>query len=456
MRTKIPSDKLVAGMFVADLDRSWIGTPFLFQGFLIEHDEHLMQLRQYCQYVLVDAEFSTSQGAGSDIQISRRIPKKRPGHAHVFEDGFADDASDLKLQATFIPESIKLTPFRNVVPLDAELAPAGSTYARTAEVLNNLFRDLASNNLLDLQEVDAVVRDMVDSMVRNPDALMLISRLLQEDKTVYGHGINVAIYLIALGRHLSLPKDMLERLGTLGLLLDIGKTRLPHELLHKEGRLTSEEFETIKEHVPICLDILKSLPNVHPEVIEGVAQHHERENGSGYPAGLSKGEIGLFGRMAAIADSFSAMTNPRPYAAVIPAYDALQVMTNFGRDLYHPPIVEQFIRAIGIFPVGSMVELSTGEVAIVISHSKVRRLKPTRTDHQRQEEVGGTEPHHTGLVAPAVEQGRPAFDIARTSNGRFRLESARVLPGMTDSKAFGERQSVARIGAAPVTPRTTG
>lgn len=429
MRTKIPSDKLVAGMFVADLDRSWTGTPFLFQGFLIENDEHLMQLRHYCEYVLVDAEFSTAQAQDAISNFGKNSVKNSPGHAHFFEDSFADDASDLKLQASFIPESIKLTPFRTVVPIDAELAPAGSTYARTAEVLNNLFKDLASNNLLDLQEVDAVVRDMVDSMVRNPDALMLISRLLQEDKTVYGHGINVAIYLVALGRHLSLPKEMLERLGTLGLLLDIGKTRLPHDLLHKEGRLTSEEFETIKDHVPMCLDILKNLPDVHPDVLEGVAQHHERENGSGYPAGLSKGEIGLFGRMAAIADSFSAMTNPRPYAEVIPAYEALQVMANFGRDLYHPPIVEQFIRAIGIFPVGSMVELSTGEVAIVVSHSKVRRLKPRVLIISDKDKTPSQSPTTLDLLHPPVTQEHPPTILHGLPTGAFGLNPREYYAG---------------------------
>jgi HD-GYP domain-containing protein (c-di-GMP phosphodiesterase class II) len=421
MRTKIPSDKLVAGMFVADLDRPWTGTPFLFQGFLIEHDEHLLQLRQYCKYVLVDAGFSTSQAQDAISQFGNTSGKKSPGHAHFFEDTLADDTEDLKLQTSFIPDGIKLTPFHTIVPIDAELAPAGSTYARTAEVLGNLFKDFASNNILDLQEVDAVVRDMVESMVRNPDALMLISRLLHEDKTVYGHGINVAIYLVALGRHLSLPKDMLERLGTLGLLLDIGKTRLPHELLHKEGRMTSEEFETIKNHVPICLDILKDLPSVHPDVLEGVAQHHERENGSGYPAALSKGDISLFGRMAAIADSFSAMTNPRPYAEVIPAYEALQVMIDYGRDLYHPPIVEQFIRAIGIFPVGSMVELSTGEVGIVISHSKVRRLKPRVLIITHRDKTPAQSPTTLDLLHPPASYEEPPSILHGLPTGAFGL-----------------------------------
>ena len=164
MRTKIPSDRLVAGMFVADLDRPWTGTPFLFQGFLIEHDEHLLQLRQYCKYVLVDAGFSTSQAQDAISQFGNTSGKKSPGHAHFFEDTLADDTEDLKLQTSFIPDGIKLTPFHTIVPIDAELAPAGSTYARTAEVLGNLFKDFASNNILDLQEVPQV-RGIADSIV---------------------------------------------------------------------------------------------------------------------------------------------------------------------------------------------------------------------------------------------------------------------------------------------------
>jgi HD-GYP domain-containing protein (c-di-GMP phosphodiesterase class II) len=421
MRTKIPSDKLVTGMFVAELDRSWIGTPFLFQGFLIEDDEQLLQVRQYCNYVMVDTELSTSAAQEVISKFGHQPARSTHSQVQIFEDTASDDAGDLKIQATFIPDSIRLTPFHTISPLDAELAPANSAYTRTAEVLENLFKDLASNNVLDLQEVESVVSDMVESMVRNPDALMLISRMLQEDKTIYGHGINVAIYLVALGRHLSLPKDMLERLGTLGLLLDIGKTKLPHDLLHKEGRLTSEEFETVKDHVSICLGILQDLPDVHPEVLEGVAQHHERENGSGYPAGLTKGDIGLFGRMAAIADSFSAMTNPRPYAKVVPAYEALQVMTNYGRDLYHPPIVEQFIRAIGIFPVGSMVELTTGEVGIVISHSKVRRLKPRVLIISHTDKTPALSPTTLDLLHPPASYEQPPAILHGLPTGAFGL-----------------------------------
>jgi HD-GYP domain-containing protein (c-di-GMP phosphodiesterase class II) len=421
MQTKILSSNLIAGMFVAELDRPWMGTPFWLQGFLIENDEHIMQLRQYCKFVLVDSARSTSHAQAAISVYGEKLGKNRQESAPVFDHDFFDDAGELSIQTSFIPDSIKLTPFRNIVPVEAELAPAGETYTRTAEVLNELFKDLSSDNHLALQEIESVIQDMVESMVRNPDALMLVSRLRQEDKTVYGHGLNVAIYLVALGRHLSLPKDMLERLGTLGLLLDIGKTRLQRDLLQKEGRLTSEEFETVKTHVSIGLEILGNTPNLHPDILEGIAQHHERENGSGYPAGIAKGEISLFGRMAAIADTFSAMTNPRPYTKIVPAYEALQAMVKLGREFYHIPMVEQFIHAIGIFPVGSMVELSTGEIAVVISHSKVRRLKPRVLVISGKDKTPSRSPITLDLLNPPATYETPLSILSGLPTGAYGL-----------------------------------
>jgi len=375
MKLKISSRKLVAGMFVADLDRPWIDTPFLFQGFLIENDEHLSQLQEYCQFVLVDPDFSTPDAKAAISSYAVRQEEKNQESDTLVDSHFLEDGK-LKLRPSFIPDEIKLSRFRTVVPIEAEFAPAVETYARTAKILDDLFTDLAADQQIAIQEVEVVIHDLVESMARNPDALMLVSRLRLEDEVVYQHGINVAIYLVALGRHLGLPKDMLEQLGNIGLLLDIGKTRLPRELFLKKGQLTSDEYKTVTKHVSLSLGILKDAPTLHQCILDGIAQHHERENGSGYPAGLKGGSISLFGRMAAIADTFSALTNPRPYADILAPYEALRSMVNWGGEFYHAPIIEQFIHAIGIFPVGSMVELSSGEVAVIISHNKVRRLQP--------------------------------------------------------------------------------
>jgi len=423
MQIKIPSGDLRIGMFVANLDRPWIDTPFLFQGFLIENDEHLLQLQQYCKFVLVDSVNSTQYvQAAISAHAEKSGIHKHDSPAHKSGSRHPTAAEERKAQPSFIPAEITLTRFRNIIPVEAELAPAGQAYARTGEVLHNLIQDIRSNKHLALAEVEVVIHDVVDSMVRNPDALMLITRMRQQDEAVYGHGLNVAIYLVALGRHLGLPKDILERLGTVGLLLDIGKTRLPRELLLKKGRLTTDEFETVKDHVRFSLDIFKETPGLHPDILQGIVQHHEREDGSGYPVGLAKGEISLFGRMAAIADSFSALTNPRPYAEVIPAYEALHTLRDWGGEFYHASIVEQFTHAIGIFPVGSMVELSSGEVAVVISHNKVRRLKPRVLVISSPDKRPSKSPTTLDLLYPPATQQTPLSILRGLPTGAYGLD----------------------------------
>ena len=359
MQTKVISTELKVGMYVSSLDRPWIDTPFMLQGFLIEGEEDIKLLKKYCEFVQVDWSRSTVQQVGIGVSSGSFVPP--PRKMERFD---------------FIPNNIELSLYADDIPVEAEVAPAVNAHKRANDFLGNLVHAINSNKNFALEETEAVVQEVVDSMVRNPDAMMWVARLRNQDELVYGRGLQVSVYLVALGRHLGLPKEFLGRLCTIGLLLDIGKIKLPKELLLKAGRLTAAEFEAVKSHVQIGLDILMGTPGMHPDVLLGIAQHHERENGSGYPAGMVKEEIHLFGRMAGIVDSFTALTNPRSYAEAIPAFDALQCLANYNPALYQETMLEQFIQAIGVFPVGSMVELSTGEAAVIISHSKVRRLKP--------------------------------------------------------------------------------
>jgi HD-GYP domain-containing protein (c-di-GMP phosphodiesterase class II) len=513
MQSKVLSSDLKIGMFVAVLDRPWIDTPFMLQGFLIESDEDVRLLRQYCDFVQVDWSMSpiappstvlqqqkvakaaqtaaplqvqvnaasniirpSSQPATSgeeknaaievyvgldslaELPLAQTITRSSSTHTATkdqpviasratdhAEQGnlFAEitgrfksffnraskapktkfdsqqtrvDFNDAPLpyvRPEFIPADIPIAMYVDATPAEQEVAPALQAHKRAKEVFSNLVHDIQSNKHLALEETEVVVNEVVDSMVRNPDAMMWITRLRKQDEVIYGHGLQVAVYLVALGRHLGLPKDMLERLCTMGLLLDIGKIKLPKTVLLKEERLTADEFELIKSHVKLSIDILKETPDIHSDVLQGISQHHERENGSGYPAGLFKDEIGLFGRMAGIVDTFAALTNPRSYAKTIPAYEALQTLSNFNQGLYPASMVEQFIQAIGVFPVGSMVELSTSEVAIVVGHSKVRRLKPRVLIISDAEKRPALEATTLDLMYQSVEAGSTPITILR-------------------------------------------
>jgi HD-GYP domain-containing protein (c-di-GMP phosphodiesterase class II) len=217
---------------------------------------------------------------------------------------------------------------------------------------------------------------LVTSMINNPDAVLLVNRLRAEAVDTYRHSVNVALYMIALGRQLGLPARELVHLGTIGMLADVGKLKLPRALLDKPGVLTPEEFAEVKEHVRLGLERLSASGVLPPEVVLGIGQHHERLDGSGYPDGLARNQISIYGRMAAIADNFSALTTPRAYAKTRSPQDAMMSLYEWSGTLFHEPLGEQFVQAVGVFPVGSLVELSSGEVAIIVAHNRARRLEP--------------------------------------------------------------------------------
>jgi len=466
MATRIPTTELKVGMFVADLDRPWVDTPFLLQGFLIEDEEQIRELMRHCQFVMVDRTRSTGDQYEAAI-LTRTIPPeatrvvpatqraqptpsqparspapegpaetarprgaearergeaRRPGLASALvrashasrtggypagggggEGGFLgrlasgfkglwqkdkraapqprvepakESAQDFEARAALAPPGVTITTYVDRVSVEEEVPYAEEVVERTASVLEKLVHDIRLGGSFELDEVQEVVDEMVESIVRNPDALMWVARLREQDIGAYGHGLQVSVYLTAFGRHLGFPKPLLASLAQIGLLLDVGKIRLPREILEKQGRLTPEEFEQVKEHVRHSLDILSETPNFDPEVLQGIAQHHERMNGSGYPGGLMGDEIAVTGRMAGIVDCFAALINHRPYASAVSSYEALRSITGWGGDYFHEPLVQQFVSSVGVFPVGSLIELSSGEVAIVVSHNKLRRLKP--------------------------------------------------------------------------------
>jgi len=275
-----------------------------------------------------------------------------------------------------LPAGTKRTQYEEQRSMAEELPRARLAFGQGETALAEAMSDLRSGKTPSLDAIGGAVDGMVESMLNNPDALMWIARLREEDISTYNHGVKVALYLVALGRHLGFPKQQLAHLGQIGMLADIGKTRLPRAILEKPGMLSPAEFTLVKEHVDLALEIFGEGRRLPPPVLEGIAQHHERIDGSGYPKGLKGNEIGIYGKMTAIADSFAALITPRAYANACAPQDALMNLYEWSGSSFHEPMVEQFVQAIGVFPVGSMIELTTGEIGVVVAHNRVRRLEP--------------------------------------------------------------------------------
>jgi cyclic di-GMP phosphodiesterase len=346
-RKQVPVGQLEFGMYVAELDRPWTDTPFMFQGFHLRTDQQLQTLKKFCKHVFVDME---------KTELEDRSRPRAP-------------APRFKIRGS--------TAYPETVTVEAEAKRAAPVYTQTVAAVNELLRPLTQGNtVLEAKEVKESVTRLTDSVVRNPDALLLVSKLREKSEAAHARALQVSIYMIVFARFLELAREELELLGLLGLLQDVGKTQLPASIMEKRGPLTPEQAEFAKKHVALSAEILKATPGIPPQLPELALLHHERQDGSGYPRGLKGEHIGLYGSIAAIADTFDALTAVRPYAETLSPSSALSFLYKERGTGYHPELVEQFIQCVGAFPVGSVVELNSAEVGIVIAQNLVRRLKP--------------------------------------------------------------------------------
>lgn len=385
MRIRFDVEDLCVGMFVYELDRPWLDTPFLLQGFLIEQSEQISELGKYSHHVFVDPSMSTIPVGTPQERVARMrlMTGEVAAVAGTEGDGIAAEHSILELEEAPVantPIGRMLAKLRieypSMAPVEEELPIAREIHQRASVAVHVLFDRIMVGGVMDGKALHETIEEITESVVRNPDALLLLTYLRQKSRYAYHHAISVSVHLLAFGRHIGLPKPQLHVLGSAGILLDTGMSRLSGEILHKKGRLTEQEFGAMKKHVAFGLEFVRNSPDVSPQVEEIIALHHERENGSGYPLGLKEREISILGKMAAIVDCYAALISERPYAQPMPSFEALQMLYNWRGTFYHSDMVEQFIQCLGPYPVGGLVELNTGEVAVVLEHNRIRRLKP--------------------------------------------------------------------------------
>jgi HD-GYP domain-containing protein (c-di-GMP phosphodiesterase class II) len=229
---------------------------------------------------------------------------------------------------------------------------------------------------LQLLHMKKAVQPMVDSVVRNPDACLWWVTMKPAANYNHDSSLRCSVLAVVLGRQIGLPEKDLFSLAIGGLLFDIGKLRLDNNILQADRKLTAEEMSHIQRHVEIGLGLLERSGLTDPAIIDIVANHHERFDGSGYPQGLGSDLIPAFGRIAGLVDCYNAITSSRRYASTKAPAEAINQLYKLKGVHFHTDLIEEFIQAIGVYPVGALVELSSGEVAIVVAQSRSRRLRP--------------------------------------------------------------------------------
>jgi HD-GYP domain-containing protein (c-di-GMP phosphodiesterase class II) len=341
---EVEIDDLHFGMYVSKLDRPWTETPFMFQGFILKTDKQLEVLKKYCKTVFVDPE-KEDQG-----EIDRVT---------------AEDIA--KVRGT--------TVYKEVASVEAELPRAVNAFKKSTAVMKELQRALEIGAAIDATLPKEAATMITESVVRNPDAMALLVKLQEQSDATLSRAVEISVTMTIFGRFLQFPTDRLEVLGMLGLLQDVGKLKLPAEIA-KRGPINAQEIETFKTHVTHSVDVLGGTPGL-PSELPGLASlHHERFDGTGYPRGLRGTAIALFGMIAAIVDTYDTLTAPPPFGERMTPANALNVLYKGRGKLFQPALVEQFIQCIGVYPVGSVVEMNTGEIGVVYAQNTVRRLQP--------------------------------------------------------------------------------
>jgi HD-GYP domain-containing protein (c-di-GMP phosphodiesterase class II) len=339
---------LEIGMFVCRLDRPWAQTSFPLQGVHLASEGDIADVRRQCRHVFVDTRRQAVEYASSALTRTALSDAR-------FRTGIR---------------------YSDTVPIRDELPRARDAVEGASALIDAIFKGVTSGRELSAERVEQAVRPVVASILRSPDAYFWVEGLRRQDSYSYRHALGCSALAAAFGRHMGFAEETIISLAAGGLLMDVGKTQLPESLLQRSGPLNRDELAIVRGHVAHGLRILQSSSITDSDVNDIVRTHHERYDGSGYPDGLIANVAPITGRMLAIIDAYDAMTNVRPYRAAVSRHQALRQIYASRGTLFQAELVEQFQVCLGVYPTGSLVELGTGEIAVVMVQNRIRRLRP--------------------------------------------------------------------------------
>ncbi|HEU4852134.1 MAG TPA: HD-GYP domain-containing protein [Telluria sp.] len=354
MLKKVDVSQLRVGMYVHDISCDWMNHPFARNRFLICSEE---EIRKIVQAGIHDVVIDSSLGL--DVM-----------HAPTLAEARAKTEEEIVQLASAPP------PLVQRVSLGEELKRASAIRTQAAGLVRTVMQDARLGRAVQVDQVGPMVENITESILRNPGALVGLLRIKNADDYTFLHSVAVCTLLVAFCRSRGMDSEVTYEAGLGGLLHDTGKALVPDKILNKPGRLTEEEFDIIRRHPRDGYDILRKSPGIGPIPLDITLHHHERCDGTGYPEKQDAGSISELAQMAAIVDVYDALTSDRCYHKGMPAADALRKIFEWSKFHFNPKLAQEFIRCVGIYPVGTLVLLESGRLGVVTEPHETRLLEP--------------------------------------------------------------------------------
>ncbi len=371
---------LEIGMFVTRLDRPWEETDFILQGFVIESKDDIQAIARQCKFVFIETKHHLKK-APNDTKNRRKeksglFARKIAGIKKAISKNKKASTTKNSGAAIKPPVLTEKVTYINKISIEQEFSKASQSYSYAKDLSKSILDGIRIGRTLDMNDAKQAVGGIVDSIIRNNNALVWLTKLKNKDEYTAEHSLNVCILSVTFARHLGHSKFEIEKIGLCGLLHDVGKAKVPLEILNKPGRFTDEEFHIMNQHPLYGRDLLMSMSDSDHAAVDVAFSHHERIDETGYPRQLQAHQIPYYAKIISLADTYDAITSSRCYDAGRSSMEALDIIyKNKGRQ-FDEELAIEFIKCIGLYPPGSIVEMSNGEVAIIIASNKESKLKP--------------------------------------------------------------------------------
>jgi putative nucleotidyltransferase with HDIG domain len=350
----IPIEKLRAGMYIHDLNCGWMEHNFIRNSFAVKDEAVARKVR-----ALGVHEIYIDTRRGLDLP---EAPTREEVEHQVNE----------KIEA-IVAEA---TPVMTADKVASEVERARALHREANVIVRDMMGDIRLGKQIELEQVEPLVERIVDSIFRQQDALLPLARLKEHDAYTFQHSVSVCALMTSFARTLQLPREIIHEIAVGALLHDVGKAKVPDEILNKPAKLTDAEFFKMKSHVVQSKIILQGTPGISEIALDVAAQHHERFDGTGYPNKLKGDEISLYGQMGAIVDVYDAITSNRVYHKGMAPTEALRKLLDWSKFHFKPELVQAFIRSVGIYPTGSLVRLESKRLAVVQAQNPDKLMQP--------------------------------------------------------------------------------